>query len=881
MSDFVVPLASVGEEDAARVGHKAAVLGTLLGAGFPVPPGLCVTTAAFRRAIGPCESGISGILRAHDLAVPAGAVAAARAVREQLADLALPLQVRTALRDALPLLTGDEPFLAVRSSATVEDRIDAAFAGQYASVLGVQATTEEIGSLEEAILTCWRSFFSANALAARAGYGGLGPDEAMAVLLQPLVDAQSAGVAFSLDPVHGRVDFAVVNAAWGLGQGVAEGSVASDTFWLHRRHDFAVEERRVVAQEQHVVLGEDGAPHEAPLAEERVRAAALPELWAQRVAQFAVAAEVFRQRPQEIEWAVAGDRFWLLQSRPLTGLPPPLARTLDFPVRWSSDKEGRGLWRLAELAGREDDVLLPLEHDYISWRNFAAREGRRFTGQEWLVRGKVLNGRLYMNRFPSDLPPGDRCARAAAMRDLAQRLRHEEQTPWDYWGPEVVAACERLAGFDIAEAAGQELADFLDEAAGVFRRHWTLHPILWEGYSPAALHAAYASVTGRAAEEERAELAALVQGEENLFTRLVDELYELAQAARDEPAVADLLVQSEWKANGDILVRLKSLPAAASFLTRLDRFLDAYGDRVGTGYGSEVTLTEPTWREQPELVLRLASSFLHPEVEPPAEARARQQETREKRVEALCSACEDGAAVADFRRELAYARRRETMLEDHNHYIDQVSHGQLRRALLAAARHLVDRGVLGASDHVFWLRYQEIVDALRGEAPVSFGNVIATRKAEHARWQEMTPPPLLGVPDPALPQRPPLGDDVTSDGLETPGRLSGQPASPGRSRGRARIVSDTVALPDLAPGEVLVAKNVGPRWTPLFPILGGLVLDGGALGQHAAATAREYGIPAVIGTGNATRRIPDGAWIIVDGGAGTVEIEESPAAGEA
>lgn len=881
LSSFVVPLASVEAVDAALVGHKAATLAALIVSGFPVPPGLCVTTGAFRQAMGPYETRIGGILRAHDLAVPAEAAAAARTCRSLLADLSVSAEVIRLLRDGLPALLAEGGSLAVRSSATVEDRADASFAGQYASVLGVRAASDEMEPLGEAILTCWRSFFSANALAVRAAYGSLGLEEAMAVLLQPIVDAECAGVAFSVDPVRGHADVAVVNAAWGLGQGVAEGVVATDTYWLYRDHDFAVEQRRIVSQRQEIVLGEEGMPQTAPLPADRSSAAAVPEAWTQRIAQFAVAAEVFRDRPQEIEWAVADDHFWLLQSRPLTGLPPALARPLNFPVRWAEEEEGSGLWQLTNLARPENDVLLPLEHDYIRWRNFAAAEGRRFTGQKWLVRGKVINGRLYMNRFPSDLLPGDRRARAAAMRDLAQRLHHEGQTPWDYWGPEVVAACKRLAGFDVAGAGSRELARFLEEAVGVFRRHWTIHPILWEGYSPSALHDAYAAVTGRPAEEGKEELADLVHGEENVLTRLVDDLYELARAGQGEPTVAQLLRQTGQREAGDLLVRLKGLPAAARFLERLDHFLDEYGDRVGSGYGSEVTLTEPTWREQPELVLRLASSFLGPEVEPPAEARAQRQEARDKRVEALCSECEDATVVANFRRELAYARRRATMLEDHNHYIDQISHGQLRRVLLAAARHLVGSGVLNVADDVFWLRYHEILEALRAESPSTQADAIAARKAEAARWRQMTPPPLVGVPDPALPQRPRLRDDVTAVSTEVPGRLAGQAASAGRVRGRARIVSGSVALPDLAPGDVLVAENVGPRWTPLFPILGGLVLDGGALGQHAAATAREYGIPAVIGTGNATRRISDGAWVTVDGGAGIVEIEETSPAGEA
>jgi pyruvate,water dikinase len=211
--------------------------------------------------------------------------------------------------------------------------------------------------------------------------------------------------------------------------------------------------------------------------------------------------------------------------------------------------------------------------------------------------------------------------------------------------------------------------------------------------------------------------------------------------------------------------------------------------------------------------------------------------------------------------------------EEHNHYIEQMMNGQLRHAILAAARWLVGRGALATVDNVFWLHYDEISSALREEAPRSFADTISCRQAQHAEWEKLEPPPLLGLPEARLPERPPWQDQVTPVARPGDDRLIGLGASPGRHRGRARVVPTSVLLPDVSAGDVLVAENVGPRWTPLIPILGGLVLDGGAVGQHHAITAREYGVPAVIGTRNATRRVPDGAWVTVDGTTGTVEIE--------
>jgi pyruvate,water dikinase len=256
-------------------------------------------------------------------------------------------------------------------------------------------------------------------------------------------------------------------------------------------------------------------------------------------------------------------------------------------------------------------------------------------------------------------------------------------------------------------------------------------------------------------------------------------------------------------------------------------------------------------------------------------ARARAQAQRDEQLEQVLAACHDTAAVAELRHQLAYARRQEAVVEEHNHYLDQLAHGQLRQAVMAAARWLAAHGALASPDEVFWLHLREIVAALRAGAPPSFAACIAARRAQHAAWEKLTPPPLLGVPNARLPMRPPLRDKVRTTAAAGEKRLVGLGASPGRCRGRARVVPSSVAWPDLLPGEILVAENMGPRWTPLIPVLGALVLDGGALGQHHSVIAREYGVPAVLGTGNATQRIPDGAWVTVDGTAGTVDIEAS------
>jgi pyruvate,water dikinase len=368
---------------------------------------------------------------------------------------------------------------------------------------------------------------------------------------------------------------------------------------------------------------------------------------------------------------------------------------------------------------------------------------------------------------------------------------------------------------------------------------------------------------------EQAEAAAyrLVEAEETILTRLVDDLYGLAVAALGVPSLESLLRRPSPAGIDD----LGNLPEADGFRSRLEDFLNVYGGRTGQGYGSEQHIIAPTWAEQPDEVLRLAAVYLDPRVKPPAEARQAARQRRDAEVDALCAAGNPQSA-AEFRREWAYALRMLKVLEEHNHYIDQLSTGLLRRAALAAADRLVQRGELEYRRDVFYLTFAEILDALRGISDGTIAEVVARRKTEQNAWMALSPPGFLGVPDARLPERPALTDDIEAGGAQVEGMVTGRGASPGQYSGRARVIRELVSHPDIQPGEILVAANAGPLWLPFFPVLGGLVLDGGSLGQHAASTAREYGIPAVVETQNATRVIPDGAWVEVDGTRGTVTI---------
>jgi pyruvate,water dikinase len=491
---------------------------------------------------------------------------------------------------------------------------------------------------------------------------------------------------------------------------------------------------------------------------------------------------------------------------------------------------------------------------------------------------RFVKGRGYVTPVPLGLTPADFRVRRTAMEDLKKRLQAQDWTAWDYWGPEIERATERLAAFDREGADGPALATHLEDALAVRRRHYMLHPLCWFKPLP-TYYDAFARLSGLSGDALTSAAGRLVGSGHTLLTDLVNRLYELARVARRDPEIAALVAEPP----PNVYDRLAALPAAAPVLELLDDLLTRYGYHNGDGYGSEATLRTPTWRERPDRVLHVAAAYLDPDLPAPEEARARARAARDAEVEALCGASEDAGLVAEFRRELAYARKNVTVLEQHNHFIDQMGLGLLRHATLAAADWLAVQGLLAHRDEVFWLSFDEMLEALRADLPERRGGVcaaladrVAEQRERHARWTGLRPPPILGLPEARLPPRPAQEKlrEPSAEGQEEWGRVVGLGASPGRYRGRARVVPDATRLPRLAPGDVLVAPNAGPLWASLIPTLGALVLDEGGLTQHAAVTAREYGVPAVVDTRNGTLRVQDGSTVTVDGTAGTVMLSD-------
>ena len=809
-----------------RVGRKAAVLGQLKGAGIPIPPGVCITTEAFQ---------------------------AARSTRTGV--LSLPDGLLEALVRALPMQTP----LAVRSSATLEDLAETSLAGRFITRLNVSGAA----ALHQAVLDCWDSAQHAPSV---QGAGD------MAVLIQPMVEAECAGVCFTVDPVRQRPDVLLVSSTWGLGAGVVSGAVPTDTARL-RRIDLKTEEMFIADKHSAIRSATPNGVTRSPVAEDLRGVLCLPESWLQRVGQFGLAIEQLMGAPQDIEWAIMNGQLWILQSRPITALPMGTQEAVRFPVSWSNAEERCLYWW---LEGENDgEVLLPAELDFMRLGVQGGQDAVYQGGKASTRQRKEVNGRTYMAADHSPHPPGHVRVYSAANRDLYERLAQQGVTWWEYWGPEVILATRRLASFNWREADGPALADHLEDATATAKRHWMIHTIVpGRPLRSGALLDRYAHLVDQPPGELASGIPFLLAGSETIQTRLVEALYDLACLALESPEIAQSI------AVGNPLELPPHQPSMQAFAAALQSLITEYGDRLcyRKVQGFPVQLPLP-WREAPDYVWEMIASYL-------PLARQGDQGLRQTRLEALgdadtrlntlcaqaLSAGKDPALVEDFRQKLAYARRNASFVDEHNHYIDQVSEGQYIQALLYAGRWLAALGRLPDVFDVFWLYRDEVLTALR-EPLASLNELISERRAKFGEWLSLIPPACLGLPDPQLPEREGFSSLPASKpepiGVAA-NTLVGEPASRGRASGRARIITGDCIPADMASSDVIVAPFAGFQLIPFLPAAAAVVLDYGSPGDHFAITAREFGLPAVCATLHAVQRIPESAWVTVDGDTGLV-----------
>jgi pyruvate,water dikinase len=329
----------------------------------------------------------------------------------------------------------------------------------------------------------------------------------------------------------------------------------------------------------------------------------------------------------------------------------------------------------------------------------------------------------------------------------------------------------------------------------------------------------------------------------------------------------------ETRSLAEIPDALASTAEGRAFLAELRAYLDAWGKR-----GDKMGVSYPSWIEDPAPAIKQLKDYLaQPDRDVEAEFAGLAEERERAVAEARARLSGYPSVVREqFEASLRAAQIATVVSEDHNHLIDFQCCHEVRRVLLTLGARLAAAGALGDPTDVFHLTPDEL-RATAGSL-VDRRALVAERRASVERARDVVAPRVLGTPPDAPPPDDPIARAVGKlfgapvAPSARPDALDGHPGSAGRARGRARVVRSLADAAAFQPGDVLVAEATAPPWTPLFASAAAVVTDVGGVLSHCAVVAREYRVPAVVGTGTATSVIRDGQLLEVDGDAGVVRI---------
>jgi len=893
LEPYILPLDQVKAEHASLVGGKAVSLGELCRAGVRVPPGFCLTTAAYRSFLE--ESSLEARLKAAISRLDWGSdlETQVRPLQDELKEQPFPLWLSQALEDAqrslgesfaLGVATGFP--VAVRSSATHEDLPEASFAGQFDTYLNVVSLRD----VEKKVIACWSSLFNPRALAYLHHHNVSPLETAMAVIVQQQVPAEASGVLFTLNPLTGREEEMLVEASWGLGQAVVSGKVTPDRYvldaWDERIHSREISEKRVM-----VAPDWSGGVHEVEVPVERRTSPALTDRELLELLQLGYQIQVIYGYPQDVEWALWKGKFYILQARPMTtytfapdigqwtsanfrevmpGLvtPLPFSNHLDYEwgkaleefftrtkmmrekreVRWGRMFFSHAYWNMGEV--KRVAAIVP---------GFKERSFDQSAGVEIAYEGDGLTTPWTPKTILHALP----CL--FALQKMYQTFWKEAEA----YRQEFSQHEAEFARLNLAELSNDELAE---QAKRVFEFHYRTNRVallisFLNTQAQDDFSQAVEALNRRNPDTEPISMSRLLTGLTRVSTgRPIIELWKVSQEALKHHRVAELIMETEPT---QLPEKLQSFPEGRTFWEILDGFIREFR-YLGE---SDEDWTKPRLDEDPGFVLTALRGLLREgvEVSNPENLIAQQREVRlqeERRAAALLSI---GLLNRFFPfRKGSFFSQLETLKrycwwrEETRPWLG-LAHYHCRRLLVELDRRWVSAGYIAEPGDIFFLTRDLVLAALEGKLSSEDARAeIRRHKRLRTCYRNFTPPSTIGKG--AKPQT------VISASGRSLRTFVGVSCSPGKVTGRAKVLRSLDEAGKLGKGEIIVAPSTNPGWTPLFNLAAGIVTEEGGLISHGAIVAREYGIPAVLQIREATKLFSDGDTLCIDGERGMVEL---------
>ena len=573
---------------------------------------------------------------------------------------------------------------------------------------------------------------------------------------------------------------------------------------------------------------------------------------------------------------------------PTPGQPIPMPP--NFQVKWADPRDSKLTWMSPP---QFKTPIPPLIYAVISAFLVGGNSGFEGAGLPFEIRIERINTYPYMGMVPKAAPPdmvmkGMGLLNRAApgvfkmmMGKVGAGMSKQQEAALNpiierfdaYWNDELLPEIKQhLAYFESSDLRGMSLDQLRAHLAEAIKRgermgalHGVIMPML---FAMSQFEELYRELFEGAS---TLDALRLTQGFDNKTMEGDRALWRLSRAARSIPEVREILSKH---AAGEVIPTLEKSAASRPFLADLQAWLAYYGQRLNSVFA----LDQPSWIEDPipaiqNLQAYVAMSDLRPEMESASLIAEREKAVAEARAKL---AGYPQPIVARFETLLKAAQVAAIVHEDHNFWIDQRFFYHIRRIIMEFGGRLAQAGTLDAVNDVLYLTF----DDLQNGQDISMKRLVQERKTEMEHFSQVTPPPMLGtapafeMTDGGSMVRALFKGEMSPapTGNSEMNKVKGLPGSAGVTRGTARVIRSLAEAGKLQPGDVLVAIATEPPWTPLFATASAIVTDSGGVLSHSAVVAREYRIPAVVGTGHATSTFHDGQLLEVDGNAGTVRV---------
>ncbi len=869
---FVRLLKDVAREDLALAGGKGANLGEMIKAGLPVPEGFVLLVNSYHRYVEENDLGkeIANLLAGIEGDHGEDITEATEKVKDLFTMGEIPADIKQEI-DRIYLGIGEPP-VAVRSSATAEDLPGASFAGQYTTFLNVNGREE----LYAAIKKCWASLWNDRAVSYRAKQNIGNAELGHGVVVQKMINSEKSGILFTANPVNGRRDEISLSSSWGLGEAIVSGEVDPDQWVINKQYGEIVSEY-IATKKVKTVRKAEGIELVA-VEPEKQETVTLNADELQELLEFARKVEDYFGSPQDIEWAFTGGKFYLVQTRPVTAL---------FPMPQPEDTDGK-LHVYANMSLYSigtNKPYTPLTLDL--WKNLYLSIGRRINRKyhrEPPLWNKTAGGMLFaditgviksemimqklktekmFNKDPVTLRillqlierEKDKLAPTKVRFYRLLRVLITKTNPWiiKYMITSIPKMMYGVLAPHKAAAKAYEYGNRIIKKTEEKRKKlqtWQEKLEFIEEISPDRIMfdsfeiLFYGGVSLNYTERTRGLLA-----KHGINVSEVDKVEKAVPNCVTTEMGIDLL---------QIAGRLDQAgEEPSSDHPEIKQFLEKYGHRAN----EELEMEHPRWKEEPEYVVSLIRSYIDKKTYMSGMKKFhRDMEEAEQAIVNITARLKEKGARADARKAEKWLRGHRKLygLRELPKFILLEAVYLFRELFMEIGAELLAEGRLDHKKDIFMVTLQDIKS---GE---NLHQKVRQNREEYRRnMQRVSVPRLMTSTGETLYS--PIED-------ESDVAYRGTPVSPGSCEGVVKVLRDPREGDKLKQGDILITVATNPGWTPLFMIIGGLIMETGGPISHGSVVAREYGIPAVVGVKEATTRFKDGQIVRINGETGRIEI---------